>query len=122
MALADIANGLTELCRHGQFLEAINKYYSDNIVSIEPVDHPQMPAQQSGIKAIRAKNEWFGQNNEVHSLQIDGPFLGQDQFALRMTIDLTQKFDNKRVKMTEMALYTVKDGKIVKEEFYYHAA
>jgi hypothetical protein len=122
MALTDIANGLTELCRQGQFREAIDRYYSSNIVSIEPVDHPQMPAQQSGIEAIRAKNDWFGQNNEVHSLQIDGPFMGQDQFALRMTIDLTQKFDNKRVKMTEMALYTVKDGKIVKEEFYYHAA
>jgi ketosteroid isomerase-like protein len=121
MALADVASGLVKLCRKGKFLQAVDKYYSDDIVSVEPVSSPQMPAEQSGIDKIRAKNQWFEQAFEVHSVQVDGPFLGKGQFAARLTLDVTQKAGGKRFTMNEMALYTVKKGKVVREEFYYNA-
>jgi SnoaL-like domain len=121
MALADVASGLVKLCRKGKFLNAVNKYYGDDIVSVEPVAGPQMPAEQSGIDAIRAKNKWFEENFEVHSVQVDGPFLGKGQFAAHFTLDVTQKASGKRFPMNEMALYTVKKNKVVREEFYYNA-
>lgn len=121
MALADVASGLVKLCRKGKFLSAVDKYYSDDIVSVEPVDSPKMPAEQSGIDRIRAKNKWFEDAFEVHSVQVDGPYLGKNQFAARLTLDVTQKAAGKRFTMTEMALYSVKKGKIVREEFYYNA-
>jgi ketosteroid isomerase-like protein len=34
-------------------------------------------------------------------------------------MDVTIKQANKRVSMDEVGLFTVKDGKIVKEEFFY---
>jgi SnoaL-like domain len=121
MALADLASGLVKLCRKGKFLNAVDKFYGDDIVSVEPVAGPQMPAQQSGIDAIRAKNKWFEENFEVHSVQVEGPFLGKGQFAARFTLDVTQKASGKRFPMNEMALYTVKKNKVVREEFYYNA-
>jgi hypothetical protein len=121
MALADVASGLVKLCRKGKFIQAVDKYYSDDIVSIEPVDSPQMPAEQSGIERIRAKNKWFEDAFEVHSVQVDGPFLGKSQFAVRFTLDVTQKAAGARFTMNEMALYTVKKSKVVREEFYYNA-
>lgn len=121
MPIADIANGLVELCRKGQFLEAVNKYYSNDIVSVEPVGMPNMPAEMSGIDQIRGKNEWFAANNEVHRLTVDGPFLGTDQFAARMEIEVTPKGADQRVTMNEMCLYTVKGDKIVREQFFYNA-
>jgi hypothetical protein len=35
MPTAEIAKGLVELCRQGKNIEAIEKYYSENIVSVE---------------------------------------------------------------------------------------
>lgn len=120
MSVADVANGLVDLCRQGQSTEAIDKYYSDDIVSIEPVGSPEMPARQEGIAAIKGKNQWWIENHEVHEMSIDGPFVGEDGFAARFHIDVTQKFSGQRMQMTEMALYTVKGDKITQEEFYYN--
>jgi ketosteroid isomerase-like protein len=52
---------------------------------------------------------------------VQGPFLGDRQFAVRYEFDTTSKETGQRNRMAEMALYTVEDGKIVREEFYYHA-
>ena len=120
MSVADVANGLVGLCRQGQFAEALDQYYSDDIVSIEPVGSPEMPARQEGIEAVRAKNQWWVDNHEIHEVIVEGPYVGETQFAVRFTMDVTAKHLGQRMKMTEMALYTVADGKISQEEFYYH--
>ena len=119
MAIADIANDLVNLCRQGQFSEAIDKHYSENIVSVEPIEGtPEMPARMEGIEAIRAKNQWWVANHEVHGLSADGPFVGENQFAVRFHMDVTPKATGQRMQGTEMALYTVENDKIVMEEFY----
>ena len=79
-----------------------------------------MPAEMTGIQAIRQKNEWWIANNQVHSSDVNGPFVGEDQFAVQYTFDTTFKPTGKRARMTEMALYTVRDGKITREQFFYH--
>ncbi len=117
---ASVAQELVALCRAGRNLDAISKLYSPNIVSIEPVGGEQMPAEMQGIDAIQGKNEWWFENNEVHSAEVNGPFVGDRQFAVHYTYETTFKPANQRMKMSEMALYTVKDGKIVREEFFYH--
>jgi SnoaL-like protein len=93
---------------------------SINIVSIEPVGSPEMPAEMNGIDAIRGKHQWWEENNEVHSMEVNGPYLGEGQFAVQYTFDATFKPTGQRNTLTEMALYTVKDGKIVREEFFYN--
>jgi ketosteroid isomerase-like protein len=41
-----------------------------------------------------------------------------DQFALRFSMDVTPK-GGARLQMDEIGLYTVRDGKIVEERFFY---
>jgi hypothetical protein len=60
------AQELVSLCRAGRNLDAITKLYSPKIVSIESVGSKEMPAEMTGIDAIRQKNEWWFENNEVH--------------------------------------------------------
>jgi ketosteroid isomerase-like protein len=115
-----IAQELVTLCRAGRNLEAIDKLYSPKIVSVEPVSMENMPAEVTGIDAIRVKNEWWFANNEVHSSEATGPFVGEGQFAVKYSFDVTSKPTGQRVQMEEMALYTVKDGKIVREQFFYN--
>ena len=117
---ASVAQELVALCREGRNLDAVNKLYSPRIVSIESSGSPDMPAEMSGIEAIRGKHEWWEANNEVHAMQVNGPLLGEGQFAVQFTFDATFKPTGQRKSMTEMALYTVKDGKIVREEFFYN--
>ena len=118
---AAVAEELVSLCRAGRNLDAIAKLYSTKIVSIEPVGSETMPAEMSGIDAIRRKNEEWYDTYEVNSVDVQGPFIGGQQFAVRYDFDTTSKATGERVRMTEMALYTVKDGKIVREQFFYNA-
>jgi ketosteroid isomerase-like protein len=118
--VAGVANELVTLCRAGKNLEAIDKLYSPNIISLEPVAMEGYPAEQKGKDAIRRKNEkWFAEN-EVHRAEANGPFVGEQQFAVHYSFDVTHRPSGQRFTMSEMALYTVKDGKIVREQFFYH--
>ena len=114
---------LVELCKAGKHLEAIDKLYAPNIVSLEVHGTPEMPARMEGIAAIRKKGEWWQKNHEVHGGDVEGPWPHGDKFIVRFSYDVTPKsgpMKGKRMKMDEAALYTVKDGKVVQEEFFYH--
>ena len=98
----------------------VDALYADDIVSIEGQGSDEMPARMEGIDAIRGKNQWWYANHEVHSTTATGPFVGhrEDQFVVRFFLDVTPT-DGERMQMDEVALFTVKDGKIAQEEFLY---
>jgi len=112
-----IADDFTALCKAGEFDAAGEKYWSADVVSLEA--QPGDMARIEGVDSVRAKGEWWYANHEVHSSEVEGPFLNGDQFALIFRMDLTPKATGERGKMDEVAIYTVKDGKIVEERFYY---
>lgn len=117
---AAVAQELVALCREGRNLDAVNKLYSPRIVSVEPVSSPEMPGEMSGLDAIRGKHEWWYENNEIHDMVVKGPFVGDDQFSVYYEFETTFKPSGQRNRLAEMALYTVRDGKIVREEFFYN--
>ncbi len=117
---ATVAEELVSFCKDGRFLDAINTLYSPDIVSVESMGSETMPKEMKGIDAIRGKNQWWAENNEVLSSRIEGPFVGEDQFAVHYDFDVKFKPTGKRDRMEEMALYTVKDGKVVREQFFYN--
>jgi ketosteroid isomerase-like protein len=121
-ATATVAEELVSLCRAGRFLDAVNTLYSDDIVSVESMGNEQMPREMKGIKPVREKGEWWAENNIVHSSEVEGPFVGDDKFAVYYNFDVTSKPTGKRQPMEEVALYTVKDGKIVHEHFFYRTS
>jgi ketosteroid isomerase-like protein len=117
-----VGKRLVELCREGKFMEAMDTLYSPNIISIEARSSPAMPARMEGIKAVRGKAEWWEANHDVHSGEAEGPWPHGDRFIVRFSFDVTAKsgpMAGERMQLEEAALYTVKDGKIVQEEFFY---
>ena len=72
-----------------------------------------------GIEAVKGKSAWWANTFEVHGIEIDGPFVNGDQFAVRMKLDTTNKVSSQRSTMEEVAVYTVESGKIVHERFYF---
>ncbi|MBC7841462.1 MAG: nuclear transport factor 2 family protein [Gemmatimonadaceae bacterium] len=94
--------------------------YSPDIVSIEAGAPEGQSREAHGLEAVLAKGQWWSDNHEVHSAVINGPFPHDDRFIVHMKYDVTFKPTGKRFPMEEGAHYTVRDGKIVKEEFFYH--
>ena len=122
MGIDEVGRKLVSLCKDGKNLEAIDSLYSKDAESIEAMATPEMPAHIKGADAIRKKNEWWFANNELHGGTVRGPFPNGDRFAVAFEFDVTPKngpMAGKRIHMEEVGLYTVKGGRVVREEFFY---
>ena len=122
MGAMEIGQKMVELVNQGREGEAsfVRDYYANDIVSIEGQGTEEIPGRLEGIDAIHGKHAWWYDNNEVHGVVAEGPFVGhrEDQFVVRFAMDLTPK-GGERNQMTEVGLYTVRDGKVAQEEYLY---
>ncbi|MGP6085969.1 SnoaL-like domain-containing protein [Antarctobacter jejuensis] len=121
MDLKAIAEELVAGCREGRELENLDKIYSADAVSVEAAAMPGMDsAETHGIDGIKGKHAWWSSNFEVLDAVVDGPYLhGDDSFAVIFQMKAKNKESGEVSDMKEVAIYTVADGKIVKEAFYY---
>jgi len=119
MTTFEVGKKLVELCKQGKYEEAMKSLYAADIVSVEAASQPGGSPESRGIEAVVAKSKWWGENHEIHGAKVEGPFPKGDQFIVRFTYDVTFKPESKRLTLDEGALYTVKDDKIVREEFFY---
>jgi hypothetical protein len=114
-----IAKRLVELCQSGQNEKAVAELYSPDIVSLEGFEMPGMPREMKGIEQIKGKGEWWANAHEIHSAKILGPWCSMGKFSAYFEYDVTERASGKRHTMKEIGVYTVRDGKIVHEEFLY---
>ncbi|QCB47596.1 nuclear transport factor 2 family protein [Hydrogenophaga sp. PAMC20947] len=119
MNTMEIASKLVELCRQGKNTEALETLYADDVVSVEAGVPPGMEREAKGLDAVKGKGKWWEDNHEVHSATVTGPWPHDDRFVVGFQIDVTHKPSGQRMKMDEVGLYQVRDGKIVREEFFY---
>lgn len=112
-----IADDVLALARAGQFDAIGEKYWDADVVSIESGDGPM--AVTEGIDAVRGKSDWWNSAHSVNSASAEGPWLNGDQFTVRFSMDVTVKDSGERIQMDEIALYTIDDGKIIEERFFY---
>ena len=122
MTTLEVGKKLVALCKEDKNVQAVETLYSPSIVSIEAMSMPGMPAKIEGLDAVKKKNKHFMDTHKIHSKEINGPWPNGDRFAVHMKYDVTASdgpMAGKRMTMEETALYTVKDGKIAREEFFY---
>ncbi len=117
MDIRELAQAFVDLLKAGQHEEAAQIHNSADIVSREAMEGPM--AEVRGTEAVKAKSDWWYANHEIHSVESFGPFIHGDQFAVRFAMDVTSKETGQRMQMDEVGLYTVQDGKIVEERFFY---
>lgn len=118
MTTQEIATRLVELCRQGDFEKVYKELYSPECVSIEPKG-AQMEVC-NGLEEMAVKGKmWNESMEEFHGSTIGEPIVADNHFSMTMTMDATFK-DVGREKMNELCVYEVKDGKIVKEQFFYN--
>jgi ketosteroid isomerase-like protein len=117
MNTEEVAKKVVELCRKQAWKEAVDTLYANNIVSVEARTMDGSSPETRGIEGVHKKVEWWTNNMEVHSFKVSGPFVAHDRFVVQYDVDVTDKESKKRFQMSEVGVYSVKDGKIVREEF-----
>jgi ketosteroid isomerase-like protein len=121
MSNKEIADRYVALCKEGRFEACLDELFSKEAVSVEAWAPPGMDLVATGLAAIRAKGEWWGNNHEIHKAEVFGPYPNGDRFAVRFVMDVTNKPSGKRMQMDEIGLFTIENGKIAREEFFYQA-
>jgi ketosteroid isomerase-like protein len=117
MSTQELAKAFTQLCKDGKFDEAGQRFWSEDVVSREPMEGEM--AMMKGRAAVQKKGEWWYANHEIHGVKVEGPYVHGDQFVVRFSMDVTPK-GGARMSMDEVGLYTVKDGKISEERFFFN--
>ena len=117
MSNNEAIKAFTDLLKAGDHQEAARRFNAPDIVSMEAMEGPM--ARVDGAAAVKAKSDWWYGAHEVHGATTEGPYVNGDQFAVRFSLDVTQKETGQRIQMQEVGLYTMRDGKIVEERFFY---
>jgi hypothetical protein len=117
MSLKTVASQFLDMCRQGKNFDVIRTLYSPDIVSVEG-DAKETAGQGPVIK----KSEDWVSDKTFHGETVAGPFFNgasPDQFTVYFTLDITPKATGQRVTREEIGVYTVKNDKITREQFFY---
>jgi hypothetical protein len=118
MTTQEDADRLYQFCKEGKWEEAQDALFSKEAESIEP-PHSQGVQHVQGLDNIKAKAKSFSsQVEEVHGGYVKGPLVAGNFVSLAIGMDVTMKGAG-RMNMEEIALYEVRDGQIVKEQFFF---
>jgi len=114
----EVAARFNELAKEGKYDQIQDELYADNAVSIEPPTSPGMQSVQS-LVAIKEKGKQFNEMvEEMHDGYSTEPVVAGNHFSVAIGMDVTMKGQG-RSRMDEIAVYEVKEGKIVKEQFFF---
>jgi len=118
MTTQEVANRLVVLCREGNFQQAVEELYAPDIVSVEPEGTPNRIVK--GLAGIAEKGAQFESKIEkMNSTSISDPIVAENFFSVNMLMNVNMKGVPVPIDMDEICVYNVRDGKIIKEEFFY---
>jgi hypothetical protein len=117
MNTEEVAKKVVELTRKKAWHEALDTLYAKDIVSVEARSMDGGSPETRGVDGVRGKVDWWVNEMEVRSIKVGGPFVAHDRFVVQYDLDVSNKKTNERMELSEVGVYTVKDGKIVREEF-----
>jgi hypothetical protein len=117
MNTEEVAKKVVELVRKQAWYEALDSLYDRDIVSVEAYSAAGGSPETHGTDGVRKKIDWWVSAMQIHSFTAGDPFVGHDRFVVQYDADVTEKSSKERRQICEVGVYTVKNGKIVREEF-----
>ena len=118
MTTQQVADKMSVLFKENKWDLIQNELFAENCISIEP-DNSMALKLAEGLPAIKEKGKQFNaQIEEMHGGYVGDLIVGGNFISCAMGMDVTMKGMG-RVKFDEIAVYEVKDGKIVKEQFFF---
>lgn len=117
MTTITIANKLVELLREKKILEAQQQLFATDAINQEPDMYKEKSV--AGLEAMIQKEKRFLLYiKKWNHFEVSEPLVSKDHFSIRMITDVTM-VNNDNVVIDEVVVYEVREGKIVKEQFFY---
>jgi hypothetical protein len=119
-SLSEIADEFTALMASGDVKAAAQKYWAHDISIIEPGEATNEEFfHVTGFAAAQVRLENWLRGKAMADVLVDGPFITGDNFALFIDMDLIDQVTGARAPFSEIAVYTVRDGKITEERHFH---
>ena len=121
MTTQEIAARYQELMSQRKFLEIQDTIYHEDVVCQEPEKAASMGMSvvTHGLEAIKAKGISRRATIEtMHSYFCSEPIVAGEFFSVTLKQEVTFK-GKPRMSLEEIGVFHVKEGKIVKEQFFY---
>ena len=126
MSVQSLAKEFVDLCNQGRNFEVMEAMYAPDIVSVEASGQ-----EVAGKQEVIDKSRRWGAANTVTREKVRGPFFAtvdgasdqsSGQFAVHFEFDVTPKSTGRPITLEEVGVYTVENGQISREQFYYDGA
>lgn len=114
-----VAEKLVRWFNQGEMARCYQELYSPEIESIETGDQSEI-GHLKGMDAIQKKGQWWEETFEVHDMGASEPLVADNHFSVRYHMDTTHKPSGQRSQSSEIGVYEVRDGKIVREQFFFN--
>jgi hypothetical protein len=121
MTTQETAARYQELATQRKFIEIQDNLYHEDVVCQEPEKAASMGMVvfTNGREAIKAKGVARRATIEtVHSYTCSEPIVAGEFFSVVLKQEVTFK-GKPRIALEEIGVFTVKDGKVVKEQFFF---
>lgn len=118
--LVKLGRDFVQAMRDRRGIAHVDELYTENAESVEAVVPPGREVRiAKGRGAIQTKREVWAAAHEIHKLDADGPYVHPpNRFAVRFEVEVTHKETGRQMTLREIAIYTVENGMIVREEFF----
>ena len=118
LSTQEIAERFHELAQQEKWFEIQDELFADNVRSVEPANSPYFKNEEGKQQVRRKGEDWVKRISDAHSRHTTNPLVAANHFVVSRQVDITvEEFG--RIKIDELMLYEVKDGKIVLEQFFY---
>ena len=121
MTTQEIAARYHEMANQRKFMEIQDTLYDEHVVCQEPEKAASMGMSifTNGLEAVKAKGIARRATIEtVHSYTCSEPLVAGEFFTVVLKQEVTFK-GKPRLTLEEIGIFQVKDGKVVKEQFFY---
>lgn len=118
MTTKDVAAKFYEYMQQGAWEKIYAELYSPDATSEESPGNTDW-TKANGMAEIAEKGKKWNETIEaMHGGTTGEPIVAGNYFTCYMTMDFTPK-GGERMNFEEIGFYTVKDGKIISEQFFY---
>ena len=119
MSVQEIAERLVALSREGKYEQVYQELFSPEIESMEPkLDGSWDTAK--GFDELKAKaDKWNKMCEAFEEGEISDPIVAENFFSCSWKMRVKFKGAPEFMQMDEIAVYRVKEGKVVLEQFFY---
>jgi hypothetical protein len=121
MTTQEVAARYRDLMSERKFIEVQDTLYHEDVVCQEPEKAASMgmPVFTNGREAVKAKGVARRATIEtIHSYTCSEPIVAGEFFSAALKQEVTFK-GKPRLTLEEIGVFHVRDGKVVKEQFFY---